>query len=298
MKDKPFAATPYLIIAATVLVMVVVQLILTLALRPEPGFNGEQAYKDIEYLVRFGPRVPGSGAHTQTARWINRELHRSGWDIELQRDVVDGKTIHNVIAKRGTGKPWIILGTHYDTRQWADRDLDPDSTSKPVIGANDGASGVAVLVELGRTLPHDLSKQIWLVFFDAEDQGEIPTWDWIMGSQYFVDNLVETPDSVIIIDMIGDTDLQIYQERNSDPALTQEIWETAAKLGFASSFIPEYRHKMLDDHTPFIEKGIPTALIIDFDYPYWHSTQDTIDKVSEKSLQTVGDTLYAWLVGE
>ena len=104
------------------------------------------------------------------------------------------------------------------------------------------------------------------------------------------------PGAVIIVDMIGDADLNIYKERNSDRVLTDEVWETAKNLGHASKFIPEYRHSMLDDHMPFLQAGLPAIDIIDFDYPYWHTTQDTPDKVSAESLQAVGETLQAWII--
>lgn len=296
MKNKLPIPLPFIIIFGTVFLIAVTQIILALTLTPQPGFDGEKALEDIEYQLRLGARLPGSQAHTQTARWINAELSRNAWDVEIQRDQYKGQTVHNVIAKRGEGRPWIILGTHYDTRQWADNDPDPALQKEPVEGANDGASGVAVLVELGRSLPPTLPKQIWLVFFDAEDQGNIPDWEWIMGSQFFVEQLEDTPDTVVIADMVGDADLQIYWERNSDPNLMREIWDVADQLGYRSSFIPQYQHKILDDHIPFVEKGIPSALIIDFDYPYWHTTHDTLNKVSAESLKKVGDTLYYWLL--
>jgi glutaminyl-peptide cyclotransferase len=204
----------------------------------------------------------------------------------------------NVIAKRGSGSPWTVLGAHYDSRLWANQDPDPARQQQPVPGANDGASGVAVLTELGRTLPSNLPGQIWLVFFDVEDNGEIPGWDWLLGSEAFVDSLKAKPDAAIVLDMIGDANLDIYQERNSNTQITAQVWDTAARLGYAQQFIPSTKFSMLDDHTPFLNAGIPAIDIIDFDYPFWHTTQDTIDKISANSLKAVGDTLAAWLVQE
>jgi len=103
------------------------------------------------------------------------------------------------------------------------------------------------------------------------------------------------PEGVVIVDMVGDEDLQIYLEANSDESLRQQIWQQAADLGYEDVFINEVRHSMLDDHTPFLELGIPAIDIIDFDYPYWHTTLDTLDKVSAVSLQVVGETLLAWV---
>jgi Zn-dependent M28 family amino/carboxypeptidase len=177
----------------------------------------------------------------------------------------------------------------------ADQDPDPNNRNQPVPGANDGASGVAVLLELARVLPESTPKSIWLVFFDAEDNGNIPGWDWILGSDSFVSELDVQPEAAIIIDMIGDSDLNIYREQNSDQDLTDEIWAVAEDLGYPEQFINTTKHQMIDDHTPFIRAGIPAVDIIDFDYPYWHTIQDTPDKVSAQSLQAVGDTLYAWL---
>ena len=168
--------------------------------------------------------------------------------------------------------------------------------SQPVPGANDGASGVAVLLELARVLPEDLPGEVWLVFFDAEDNGRIPGWNWIMGSQAFVRTLDSHPDAVVIVDMIGDADQNIYQEKNSDKVLTQEIWGVAEDLGYGSSFIPSVKYSMMDDHTPFLQAGIPAIDIIDFDYLYWHTVDDTIDKVSAQSLQAVGDVVYHWVL--
>jgi Zn-dependent M28 family amino/carboxypeptidase len=163
-----------------------------------------------------------------------------------------------------------------------------------VPGADDGASGVAVLLGLARSLPKD-TVPVWLVFFDTEDNGNIPGWDWILGSREFVRTNSIQPRAAIVLDMIGDADLNIYKERNSNPVLTDAIWATAKGLGYESKFIPQYKHSMLDDHTPFLQAGIPAVDIIDFDYPYWHTVQDTPDKVSAESLRVVGETISTWV---
>jgi Zn-dependent M28 family amino/carboxypeptidase len=206
-------------------------------------------------------------------------------------------TIRNIVAKRGNGHPWVLLGAHYDSRFVADHDPDPAKQTQPVPGANDGASGVAVLLELARVLPPDAPGQVWLAFLDAEDNGRIEGWDWILGSralaQQFHGN-VDKPDAVVIVDMIGDADLNIYREQNSAPALTDQLWQQAADLGY-TQFINQPKYRMIDDHVPFIEAGIPSVDIIDFDYPHWHTTADTLDKISATSLDAVGDTVQAWL---
>jgi Zn-dependent M28 family amino/carboxypeptidase len=226
---------------------------------------------------------------------MQAELEAEGWLVEIQTSEALGHPIENLVAKRVADSPQVILGAHYDTRMFADSDPDPAQHTQAVPGANDGASGVSVLLELARSLPKE-TVPIWLVFFDAEDNGRIEGWDWILGSREFVKNNPVRPRAAIIVDMIGDADLNIYKERNSDPELTDEIWEVARELGYESEFIPEYKHAMLDDHTPFLEAGIPAVDIIDFDYPYWHTIQDTPDKVSAESLRAVGETLYAWLM--
>ena len=257
-------------------------------------FDGERAYADVETQLSFGSRVPGSEGHEQLQQWMREELESAGWQVEIQTSEAFGHPIENLVARRSAESPQIILGAHYDTRMFADNDPDPEQQTNFVPGANDGASGVAVLLELARSLPQN-TVPVWLVFFDAEDNGRIEGWDWILGSREFVKNNPIQPRAAVIVDMIGDADLNIYKERNSNPALTEEIWSVAKALGYESQFIPEDKHSMLDDHTPFLEAGIPAVDIIDFDYPYWHTVQDTTDKVSAKSLQAVGETLHVWI---
>lgn len=269
--------------------------VLLLTHQPAP-FDGQRAYQDVLAQVAFGPRVPDSLAHTKTIAYIQDELRKAGWQAEIQDTTWKGFAIQNVIASRTDQPPQIILGAHYDSRMLADQDPGP-GRNLPVPGANDGASGVAVLLELARTLPKS-SIPTWLVFFDAEDDGGIAGRDWIMGSQAFVAALTFRPRAAIIVDMVGDANLNIYMERNSNTALMAEIWGRAAKLGFGQQFIPTVKYSMEDDHTPFLAAGIPAVDIIDFDYPYWHTAADTPDKVSPKSLQIVGGTLRAWLMGQ
>ena len=257
-------------------------------------FDGQRALADVQTQVAFGPRIPGTDGHAQVRAWMREELEAAGWIVEIQEAEALGHPIFNIIAKRSDEIPRVILGAHYDTRMYADHDTDSTNWTGPVMGANDGASGVSVLLELARTLPDD-AVLLWLVFFDAEDNGRIEGWHWILGSRAFVDSLQFKPEAAVIVDMIGDADLQIYLERNSDKVLRDEIWQAAAGLGYDEVFIPEEKHSMLDDHTPFLEAGIPAVDIIDFDYPYYHTTQDTPDKVSAESLQVVGDTLLTWI---
>lgn len=262
------------------------------------GFDKLRAFQDIVYQIELGPRTPGSQAHKEVVQYFIDELSEAGWDVEVQETRWGGHPIRNVIAKRGEG-PWIILGAHYDSRMAADHDADIDKQSMAVPGANDAASGTAILLELARCLPADLNQEVWLVFFDAEDQGGLPGWDWILGSSAMAADLPINsgkPDAVVVVDMVADADLDIYMERNSDLELTQQIWASAAELGYEEFFIPKYKHSILDDHTPFLNREIRAVDIIDFDYPYYHTTQDTLDKVSADSLEVVGRTLQRWVM--
>lgn len=265
-------------------------------LTPAPvAFDGQRAYADVQTQVAFGSRVPGTEGHAQIEKWISEELVKAGWQVEVQKSEAMGHPIHNIVAKRSKEAPQIVIGAHYDSRMYADHDPDPAQHKNYVPAANDGASGVAVLLELARSLPKD-TVPVWLVFFDAEDNGNIEGWDWLLGSREFVKNNPIQPRAVAIVDMIGDADLNIYKERNSNQGLIEEIWGVAKSLGYETKFIPDYKYSMLDDHTPFLEAGIPAVDIIDFDYPYWHTAEDTADKVSAESLQTVGATLRLWVM--
>jgi Zn-dependent M28 family amino/carboxypeptidase len=190
----------------------------------------------------------------------------------------------------------VIIGAHYDTRPAADREPDPQRRREWILGANDGASGVAVLLELARVLdPDRLSNEVWLVFFDAEDRGFLDGWPYSVGSRYLAQNLTVTPHQVVIVDMVGDVDQQLYLEQYSTQRLQAEIWAVAAGLGYEPYFIPQAGYAVIDDHIPFLERAIPAVDIIDFDYPHWHTLADTPDKVAPQSLERVGRTLEAWL---
>lgn len=267
-------------------------------------FSGELAYNLAKYQVDLGPRVPGSDSHRKTGDWIIDTLRLNNWEVDEQVGFYKGVRVRNLIGKIGEGKPWIILAAHYDSRFEADKDPDLVNRSEPVPGANDGASGVAILLEISRVLSEGSSGTgnsgfgngtIWLVFFDWEDNGRIGNYEWIMGSRFFVETLESYPDAAIILDMVGDADLNIFQERGSDPVLTEQIWETAERLGYSTQFIPKQKHAILDDHVPFREAGIPAVDIIDFDYPFWHTVSDTMDKISPSSLEIVGKTVLDWL---
>ena len=256
----------------------------------------------VEQQMTLGPRTPGSEAHEKFIDQTVETLTAEGWKVRCEEERYQGKTVRNIIAERGMdnseGK-WIVVGAHYDSRITADQEKIPANQQHPVPAANDGASGVAVLLGLAKTLPKDMNKRITLAFFDAEDQGRVMGWpDWCLGSRLLAEQygqLERKPDAVIVIDMIGDADLNIYREKNSNQALTDELFSIAAKLGFSKHFIAQEKYSMYDDHVPFIEQGIPAADLIDFDYPWWHTLSDTTDKLSESSLQAVYKVLFTWL---
>jgi Zn-dependent M28 family amino/carboxypeptidase len=298
-KKHPITMSKQIVILSFIAAIIILASIALLwRLIPNQGdgkFDRERAYQLVKYQVDLGPRIPGSQSHQQIVAWISDEVKKYGWSVEIQVSEEMGHPVQNIVARRGEGDRWVILGAHYDSRLYADHDPDPAKQTQPVPGANDGASGVAVLLELARTLPTDSRQQVWLVFFDAEDNGHIPGWDWILGSRAFVRQLTGKPDAVVIVDMIGGIDQKIYMEGNSNPLLSAEIWAVAARRGFVDRFIPIPKHNILDDQTPFLEVGIPAVDIIDIDYAYYHTTADTADKVSAESLYAVGDTLLAWL---
>jgi glutaminyl-peptide cyclotransferase len=261
------------------------------------GFAGVEAYQYVLTQLKLGPRPAGSEADLKLGDTIAAELRKSGWKVTFQDFAYQGVKARNVIGKAGLGPP-AIIGAHLDTRKRADMDPDPAKRNDPVPGANDGASGVAVLLELARTLDKSkLTNEVWLTFFDAEDNGDLDGWDWSAGSIYFVDHLTTQPQFMVLADMVGDSQQNIYKEQTSTKELVDRIWLIAGRLGYADSFKPAYKWSMTDDHTPFLAKGIPAVDLIDFDYPYWHTTQDTADKVAPASLERVGRVLQALLEG-
>ncbi len=278
----------------------IIQTILILSLlfvscaQAAPSFDENRAYQDVQTQLSFGFRYPGSIGHAQTQDWIVSELEKNNWQVQLYEYPYYDLTISNIVAHRDGTAPHVLFGAHYDTRLLADQDL--NYPQEPVLGANDGASGVAVLLELARVIPETVPNEITLAFFDFEDQGGIGQYQWIAGSTALAsDPTFKLPDQVIIVDMIGDKDLNVYIDRNSDPALTVEIWQAAQELGYEHYLIPEAKYSMLDDHVPFKNQNIPAIDIIDFDYPAWHTTMDNESNISAKSLGIIGKTLLYWL---
>ena len=215
----------------------------------------------------------------------------------MKKEIVLTNIIANFYPEE---KERIHLCAHWDTRPWADQDPKIENQTKPILGANDGASGVAILLELAHILSQKKPKYgVDLVFFDGEDYGKKGNLkDFCLGSSFFAKNLEGyKPKFGILLDMVGDKDLNIYKEQYSytyAPDIVDFIWGKAKKLKL-NSFQNQTRYSLWDDHMPLILAGIPTVDIIDFDYPYWHTTEDTPDKCSAQSLETVGRLLIAIL---
>ncbi len=276
-------------------------LLLSCVKKDLPTFNSERSFSYLKKQCDFGPRIPGSDAHEGCKEFIATTLDSLGAAVTLQEfsGTIRNKeyTFTNIIGSYYPEKTKrIFIGAHWDSRFWADRDQDRTLWNEPVMGANDAASGVAVLLELAHILEdQEPNYGVDLLFFDAEDSGEYDVNEtWCLGSQYFVDTYQgPKPEYVIVIDMIGDADLDIQMEafsyRNSTE-LVKKVWDNADQLG-----IKEFTTKMIqfiyDDHYPFLEAGYEAIDIIDLDYAYWHTTHDTPDKCSSQSLEKIGKVL-------
>lgn len=265
-------------------------------------FDGAQALRWVEHQVAAGPRIPGTAAHRTIGDWLEAELRQRADSVEVQRfthvtSSGDTLPLRNVIARFQPANPSrVLLLAHWDTKPLADQDPDPAKRSLPVPGANDGASGVAVLLgvadALHRTRP---SLGVDLLFVDGEDygsfEGDAP--DNLLGSRHFAANLPPgyRPLFAVLLDMVGDRDQQFEQEGYSldgAPEVVERVWTTAEEIGLGRVFRPRRGIALTDDHIPLLRAGIRAIDVIDFDYPYWHTTSDTVDKVSAASLANVG----------
>lgn len=262
---------------------------------PVPTFDGGKALALAQAQCDFGPRPTGSTANDRTGDWILQQLETAGWATETHEFEWNGTPVRNIIAKAGNG-PALLVGAHYDTRLFADRDPDVSKQDTPVLGGNDGASAVAVLLELARTLDKNrLSNEVWLTFFDAEDNGRIGDWQWAIGSTRLAQDLENLPAGMILVDMVGDQNQRFPLEGNSDSAFSAQIWELAAELGYGNVFVQEQGQPITDDHVAFVQRGVPAVDIIDLDYPQWHTSDDTCEQLSPASLARVGHVLETYL---
>ncbi len=276
----------------------------------QTGFDADRAFDDLVAQCDLGTREPNSAGAAVALKFYQEILEPLADEIHLQNFKYDDPyadrklDLTNIIARFQPEKSErIILCAHWDTRPRAE--YDKYFPKKPIIGANDGASGVAVLLEIARQLKEaPVNPGIDIILFDGEDYGAPGDLQYyLIGSRYYVDHpLHPLPRQVILLDMIGDANLTIkidpvsYQ---SAPRVMEEIWAIAAEIGYDQfQFVPGA--SMYDDHVPFIEKGIPAIDLIDFEYPgpdnqYWHTHDDTVDKCSPESLEAVGNVVLSWL---
>ena len=284
-----------------------------------PLFNADSAFQFIQNQVDFGPRVPNTPAHLACAEYLANELRRFGARVIEQRtDLVafDG-TVLNAINIIGSFQPEnrnrILLFAHWDSRPWADEDPNPENRHKPVLGANDGASGVGVLLEIARQISMQQPRVgIDIIFFDAEDWGapqhlanENTRDSWALGSQYWSRNPHEPnywAQFGILIDMVGAPNATFYREQFSDHFarnIVDKVWNQARRLGFEHYFVNRRGSSIIHDHF-YVNRiiGIPSIVIIQRDAStphgfgsFWHTINDTMENICTNTLHAVGTTV-------
>ncbi len=292
-----------------------------------PAFIADSAMAYCQAQCDFGPRTMNSKAHDLCEEWIVNKFKGFGLEVETQKaDLTgwDGTKLHstNIIAHfNPQAERRILICAHWDSRPWADNDHDSTNWHKPVLAANDGASGVGVMLEVARLLQNDTTLAIGvdLVCFDAEDYGT-PQWaeknedsekTWALGAQYWAKNLPEgyNPQFGILLDMVGGQGAKIYQEHFSlryAASIVDKVWSAARHAGFSSVFANEVGGGVTDDHIPVNEAGIPTVDIIPF-YPdcrqssfgpTWHTINDDMEHLDANTLKAVGQTLIQVIYSE
>jgi len=273
-------------------------------------FDGARAFNYLQRQVEFGPRIPGTPAHEQTGDWIATQLRASADTVIVQaiaHRTPSGQTLplRNFLARfRPDAAERILFLAHWDTRPRADQSANLAEQRMPVPGANDGASGVAVLLGVAdalKTKPPTVG--VDLLFVDGEDYGDFAdSTQVLIGSRWFAAHqpVGYPPLYAVLFDMVGDRDLRIGYEGNSQafaPEVVSLVWSTAARLGYSEVFIQQIESTLTDDHVALQRAGIHAIDVVDFNYgpnnSYWHTTDDTIDKVSASSLQIVGDVAVA-----
>ena len=281
-------------------------------LRPEvvnEPFSGEKALANVARQLEFGVRSTGTEGSQRTGDWLIEQLRMLGWDVVIQPitvgDTLAGRNIIGVRSPAQAGAPVALLATHYDTRLVADADPDAALQATAPLGANDSASGVAVLLELARTLDIDAAGHtVCLAFFDGEANDGLPGWPPHVGSQIFADSQPDSvprcasPQSVIGLNRVGAAGQLFYHDAAADSALQDALWQAATDLGWGDTFVAEIRPPDPGVQTPLQAAGAPTAAIAGLDYPYAATTLDTQDKLDAVTLERVGRTLEAWLEGE
>lgn len=274
-----------------------------------PSFDQEHAYTLLKDLCSVGPRNHGSESKLKAEKWIQDQLREAGAEVSVHELTYQGKqsesseTFRNIIGRiRPSELRRVMVGTHYDTRSWADRDPRKELRSTPIIGANDGASGVAVMLEMARAWKADPPPVgVDFIFFDGEEFGRKDVVeDHFVGSIAWVrDHPEYKPEWGVVLDMIGDSSLRIPKERASAARAckaVRRIWEAAGRVG-ATAFADGFSRRVYDDNSAFIDHGIPVAVLIDFEYRWFHTTEDLPDKCSAQSLGQVGRTVMEAIYG-
>lgn len=280
-----------------------------------PAFDQNNAFSALRKQVEIGPRYPNTPGHKAAAEYIVSQLkpYADGVSVQEFSKEIGSKTLNlkNIVAYfNPNAKKWVLLCAHWDSRPTADMEIDPFKRKQPIPGANDGASGVAVLIELARMFAKQKPDVgVYMVFFDGEDYGPGEN-NMYLGAKYFARNLNTCAvidgkpvkfDYGVLLDMIGDKDLNIYQEQKSlqaAPDVVKKVWSAASELGYKDQFIPEPKYAIDDDHISLIRAGVKCIDIIDFDYGPWHTLDDTVDKCSPKSLKTVGEVIAKVIYSE
>ncbi|HVX88462.1 MAG TPA: M28 family peptidase [Gemmatimonadales bacterium] len=271
---------------------------------PPREFDGARALEYARTQLAFGPRIPGTPGHDRMAAWLDSTLRTTADSVVVQaweHTALNGKKLglKNFLARYNTrATTRVMFFAHWDTRPRSDGPTSTDSTA-PVPGANDGASGVAVLLAMADRLKAQAPAiGIDLLFVDGEDYGDFyapDRPDVLIGARYYADHPVAPlPKYAVLLDMIGDRTLTIPQEGfslSAAPQAVEKIWDAAARLGYGSTFRAEAGGPITDDHVEFHRVGIPAVDIIDIDYPWWHTKDDTLDKIGQRSLQIVGDVM-------
>ena len=272
-----------------------------------PHFDRNRAFSYLEYQVALGPRVPGTKTHEDAMNWIVGRLRTYTPRVQIQQFQCtyagNEVTMHNILASFYSEKrERVLLCAHWDSRHHADRDPDAGKWLEPVPGANDGASGVAVLLEIAAALTHlEPSVGVDIVLFDGEDGGTYgDNTTWLLGSRHFARTMPPSyrPKYAILLDMIGDSDLVLSKDVNSIAA-APDLWNRIRDLCVTLAIpVSSYEMDIVDDHIPLIERGIPAIDLIDFDYPSWHTVSDTPDKCSAESLEKIGTLVLTLIYGE
>ncbi|MGB9690708.1 MAG: M28 family peptidase [Candidatus Sumerlaeaceae bacterium] len=275
-----------------------------------PTIDEQKAWRFLVHQVELGPRVPTSEAHRKTREFILRQLAESGCTTFTQTfhayapllaKNVEGVNIVGITPKDSKTAS-LVLSAHYDTRPSADMEMNPDKRHQPIPGANDGASGVAVLLAVADALQETPPpKPLAFVFFDLEDSGQ-PTdvKGYCLGSRYMAANLppqLAEFELGINFDMVGKKDLHLPMEQYSLRAASDEVrvfWAVGAQVA-PNTFVKQQGIAIYDDHVPFLERGKKFINVIDFDYSQWHTTDDSVEQCSSESLKAVGDTVLKFL---